>query len=63
MTVRMLQEFVTVTSCDDSPWQENWTISCSVKSGCKVSLLPYAVSNEAVTATKQRIVRLEERSI
>ncbi|KAH6684679.1 N-alkane-inducible cytochrome P450 [Halenospora varia] len=37
-TVRLLQEFSIVQSCDPEPWQEKWLINCAVKSGCNVSL-------------------------
>jgi Cytochrome P450 len=40
-TVRLLQEFQGVESRDDSPWQENWMTSCSVKTGCQVALIPH----------------------
>lgn len=39
--VRILQEFKAVESCDPSPWQENWMTSCSVFTGCQVSMIPY----------------------
>jgi cytochrome P450 len=40
-TVRLLQEFETVESRDDSPWQELFMTSVAVKTGCQVSLIPY----------------------
>lgn len=39
-TVRLLEEFETLESRDDSPWQEKWMTSVSVKTGCQVSLIP-----------------------
>ena len=52
-TVRLLQEFQTVESRDDSLWQEEWLINCAVKTGCKVSLRPRSHSPDAKSSIKE----------
>ena len=37
-TVRLLQEFKAIRQRDDSEWMELLTLTCAVKSGCKVGL-------------------------